>query len=258
MRKMLAVFAAVLALSVGTVRASTNTSEITDMWWNPAESGWGINIILQNDIAFGTFFVYDAAQNPIWYTVTLNYQGNFVWSGDLYATRGPWFGGAFPPSSVSLRKVGTATFSVLTLNSSTLVYSVDGVTVHKSLERQTWKNENLTGSYAGGYSIRSTSCAPSSLNGLQEVSGYLSVLHTGSTFSISATTSGFNCSFNGQYSQTGKLGRVQGTYSCTDSSYGSFLLFEMTPTISGFNARVQGSNQYCQWSGYMGGIKRAN
>src|ERR1700730_7131598 len=71
-------------------RASTTTSEITDMWWNPAESGWGVNIILQNSVVFATFFVYDANRNPVWYTAPRYGQSSaFVWSGALYATNGP-------------------------------------------------------------------------------------------------------------------------------------------------------------------------
>src|SRR5437588_7218298 len=70
-------FLAILFLFVlCNARASTNTSEITDMWWNPAESGWGVNIILQNSVVFATFFVYDANHNPVWYTAPLYKQGS--------------------------------------------------------------------------------------------------------------------------------------------------------------------------------------
>jgi hypothetical protein len=29
-----------------------------DLWWNPAESGWGLNIAHQDDTLFGTLFTY--------------------------------------------------------------------------------------------------------------------------------------------------------------------------------------------------------
>jgi hypothetical protein len=235
---------------------STLTSEITDMWWVPSESGWGLNIILQNSVAFATFFVYDVNHNPVWYTAQLTYQGNNVWSGGLYATTGPWFGGPFPPTT-TIRQAGTASFTLPILNIGTLTYSVDGVTVTKTVERQTWANENYSGTYAGGYSIRMTGCAPSSSNGIQEIAGLLAVSQTGASISISATTSGTSCSFIGTYSQTGKLGVVQGNYSCTDGTHGPFNAFEMTPTINGFTARIAGQSQFCNWSGYLGGIARA-
>jgi hypothetical protein len=260
MKAMRYLFASVLFAIVcvaSPAHASTNTSEITDMWWIPSESGWGLNIILQNNIAFATFFVYDVNRNPVWYTAQLSYQGNFVWTGGLYATSGPWFGGPFPPTA-TIRQAGTASFSAgATLNQGQLTYSVDGVMVSKSVQRQTWTNENYTGTYAGGYSIRMTGCSPASLNGIQEVSGALVVDQTGSSVSMSAVTTGASCTFTGTYSQTGKLGEVQGTYSCTDSSHGTFDAIEMTPTVSGFTARISGQNQFCNWSGYFGGIARA-
>jgi hypothetical protein len=68
MRAPAKLFAISLLFILCNARASTTTSEITDMWWNPAESGWGVNIILQNSVVFATFFVYDANHNPVWYT----------------------------------------------------------------------------------------------------------------------------------------------------------------------------------------------
>jgi hypothetical protein len=102
-----------------------------------------------------------------------------------------------------------------------------------------------------------TACNPSYLNGIQEQSGLLSVSQSGASLSIGAVGSIGTCAFSGTYSQTGKLGSVQGTYSCGDGTTGTFDLGQMTPTLAGFTAVVRGQNQYCQWSGYFGGITRA-
>src|SRR5262245_6995493 len=92
--------------------ASTKTTDITDMWWIPTESGWGLNVILQFDVAFLTFFIYDSSKVPYWVVAAANFQGpsgaDLLWSGDLYATTGPWFGGPFDPLAVGKRPVGTA------------------------------------------------------------------------------------------------------------------------------------------------------
>jgi hypothetical protein len=258
--------AIVLAVAMGfaslPARPSTQSSEITDMWWNPAESGWGVNVILQRDVAFLTFFLYDQAHAPVWYTAQLQYQGAnasgaSMWSGQLYATTGPWYGGAFPSSQVSLRQAGAASFTLSTLNQAALSYTVDGVTVTKVVQRQTWTNENYSGTYAGGYSVR-LSCVPSSLNGVEEVAGLLSVSHNGTSIAISAVAASGSCSFAGTYTQTGKMGGVVGTYTCVNGTRGTFQISEMTPTLSGFTARVSGNNQLCQWSGSLGGISRAH
>jgi hypothetical protein len=227
------------------------------MWWNPAESGWGINVMQQNDTAFFTFFVYGPDQKPIWYTFSGVDSGDFSWSGTLYLTQGPYFGGAFSSTAVSYRAVGTAVFQGLFINQATLTYTVDGTSVTKNLQRQTWKNENLNGTYAGGYSARLGNCSPSSQNGLDEQVGLIYVTQSGLNVTISASLNGGTCNFTGQYSQTGKLGKIVGTYSCVNGVAGTFNLFDVTRTISGFNGRLDAQNQYCTASGYFGGITRA-
>lgn len=257
-RRMLQLLAVVVGLSFSIVQASTSTSEITDMWWNPAESGWGVNVILQNDVAFLTFFVYDTTGNPVWYTAAAPFSSSsFAWTGNLVATKGPWFGGPFPPAAVVARKAGTVTFAVAGLNQATLTYTVDGVTVTKTVQRQTWANEDYTGEYLGGYSVNDTNCNPASANGIEEAGGVLSVVQSGTAISVTAATSLATCTYTGTYGQTGKLGQVSGNYSCTNGVQGAFALAEMTPTISGFTGRIVGQNQFCQFSGYLGGIRRS-
>jgi len=50
---------------------------------------------------------------------------------------------------------------------------------------------------------------------------------------------------------------VTGSYACSTGVQGSFSLVEMMPTISGFTGRIVGQNQFCQFSGTLGGIRRA-
>ena len=246
----------VLALFASSARGSSSTTDITDMWWNPSESGWGLNIILQNDIAFLTFFVYDDAGDPVWYASNAQFSNaDFTWSGDLYAYRGPWFGGAFSP--VTPRKAGTVSFTVSGLDQGTLTYTVDGVTVTKALQRLTWANEDYSGNYLGGYSISDANCTSSNLNGLEEAGGFMTVTQNGSAFSMTSTTSGGTCTYSGSYGQSGKLGQVLGNFACTNGVQGQFALQEMNPTISGFTARFIGQNQFCQFNGYIGGVRRS-
>ena len=257
-RRIVQSFLVILALGVATARASTSSSEITDMWWSPGESGWGVNVVLQRDVAFLTFFVYDTQGNPVWYTsdAHLATDGTTVWSGKLYATNGPWFGGPFAAGNVRVRTVGTVTFSTSQLDQATLTYTVDGVPVSKILQRQTWTNEDYTGEYLGGYSITNSGCTQASLNGLEELGGSVSVAQNGSAISVKATTSVGACTYSGTYTQTGKLGQVTGNYSCTNGVQGAFVLLEMAPTISGFTARIVGQSQFCQFAGTFGGIRR--
>jgi hypothetical protein len=148
------------------------------------------------------------------------------------------------------------------LNQGNLTYSIDGVTVTKTVQRQTWSNENYSRAYAGGYSILLTGCNPPSLNGNVEATGLLFVNQADTNITITSLSDGSGssvdaCTFQGTYSQTGKLGAVAGSYSCNDGTQGTFQLSEMTATISGFTSRATGQNQYCRWTGYVGGITRA-
>jgi hypothetical protein len=101
-----------LAPAAGATSFSTNFS---DLWWIPAESGWGANVTQQADVMFVTIFVFGPSGQPTWYAGTLYYSltapdGSLVFTGDLYQTVAPWFGAVFDPGLVSSRKVGTATF----------------------------------------------------------------------------------------------------------------------------------------------------
>ena len=259
MNRMLQWLVVCVALATGAAQASTSSSEITDMWWNPGETGWGLNVTLQRDVAFLTFFVYGTTGSPTWFTsdAHLATDGSAVWSGQLYATTGPWFGGPFNAGNVRVRTVGSATFTLVSLNQATLTYTVDNLTVTKTLERQTWTSEDYSGEYLGGYSVANSGCNPINLNGTQEDGGFLSVRQNGAAITITTTTAATTCTYNGTYVQTGKLGQVNGSYSCTSGVSGSFQLFDMTPMLSGFTGRFAGQNNHCQFSGYFGGVRRS-
>jgi hypothetical protein len=64
-----------------------------DLWWNPTESGWGLNITQQSDIVFATLFTYAEDQSPIWYVMSAGRrQPDGSFSGELYrVASGPPF-----------------------------------------------------------------------------------------------------------------------------------------------------------------------
>ena len=256
-RRMLQIAVVVVGIACAPAYASTATSEVTDMWWNPAEPGWGVNVTLQSDVAFLTFFVYDSNRNPVWYTAAAHFSpATSGWTGDLIATKGAWFGGAY--SNYTARKAGTVTFAVSQLNQATLTYTVDGVTVSKAVQRQTWANENFTGDYLGGYSVNNTNCSGAVQNGVEEAGGLVTVVHNGSAIAMTAATALSTCTYSGTYTQTGKLGRVSGNYTCSNEIQGGFAMAELTPTVSGFTGRLVGQNQFCQFSGQFGGVRRSH
>jgi hypothetical protein len=110
----------------------------TDLWWNPAESGWGMNINHQSDIVFATLFTYGADGSPLWLVMSEGrLQGDGSFSGVLYRASGPPFGAnPWSPSAVSLATVGTMRIAFTSADNATLDYTLDGIAVRKNIERQ--------------------------------------------------------------------------------------------------------------------------
>ena len=245
-----------LALSA---RASSGTN-FSDQWWNPGESGWGAAILQQADVLFVDLFVYGADNRPTWYTSAAYYQpqsGRVLFSGDLYATSGPWFGAFFDPTAVFARKVGTLQFDANSTDFATLTYSVDGVVVTKSVQRQLWAYENFTGSYYGGLVYDQSHCSSSADNGHVEEFGGFTVDHAAdNTFTLSLASNYGNCTITGNYSQLGHMGSVDANYACSYGINGTMTLYELERTSAGMTGRFVGQNNACQVAGTLGGVER--
>jgi hypothetical protein len=146
--------------------ATSFSPDISGLWWNPDESGWGVNLIQQGSTIFATFFVYGADGRPSWFTAS-DMRGPsapgqpMVFSGKLYESTGPAFSSsAFDPNAVVRREVGNATFEYLSLNEGTLTYTVAGVQMRKTIRRQTWALNDITGHFIVNRVLRGQNCEP--------------------------------------------------------------------------------------------------
>lgn len=123
-----------------TLGAQAGNLNRTALWWNPAESGWGINLNHQGDILFGTLFTYAADRAPLWLVMPAgNRQGvSSTFAGDLYRVTGPAFNAVpfTPITDANLARVGKATVTFTGTDAATLVYDVNAVTVSKAVRRQ--------------------------------------------------------------------------------------------------------------------------
>lgn len=131
----LAFAVALLAGVAGTARAAN----YTDIWWNAAESGWGLTLTHHNDKVFAVWYLYDEAGKPLWVVMS---DGEFSadgrsFSGDLYRTAGPsWRDPDFRWSRVRVDKVGAARIDFGADDvSATVTYSVSGKTIIKAVTR---------------------------------------------------------------------------------------------------------------------------
>ena len=256
---------AVLLIAVATsfpspTRATSFTTDQTDAWSIPGESGTGFLTFQRGSVMFGAVFVHDPTQAPIWYSATLFYAGNFIWTGDLYLTNGPWFGiEPFNQSAVTYRKVGTMTWTATSVTSGQLKYDVDGVFVVENATRQFVVNDDFSGHYAGGLHQTFTGCINPTYNGTSELVGILNISQNGTTLGMTASfTSGGSCSYTGTLSQAGQMGAVAGTFTCSDGETGSFQAFEVQVNPTGITGRFSSSNNTlagCNASGWFGGMR---
>jgi len=79
-----------------------------DLWFNPAESGWGITLHQQYNTVFATWFVYDTDGSPTWLVMPDAAHNYGVITGDVYRPAAASTGMPFVASGVSTHKVGTA------------------------------------------------------------------------------------------------------------------------------------------------------
>ncbi|MGZ5649649.1 MAG: trypsin-like peptidase domain-containing protein [Usitatibacter sp.] len=106
-----------------------------DLWWNPGESGWGVNISHQGSTLFATLFVYDANRRATWYVMSQGLRNiSGAYSGTLYRTAGPAFN-ASPWTTATVTPVGNMSFTFSGGNAATLTYTVNGVSVTKQIQR---------------------------------------------------------------------------------------------------------------------------
>ena len=81
------VFAGAAPVCTSTKASRASATSMQDLWFDPADPGWGIGIAHQGDTLFATLFTYDEAGNPTWLvasSVTRDAEG--AYAGTLYRT----------------------------------------------------------------------------------------------------------------------------------------------------------------------------
>ena len=243
--------------------ATSYSTDQSDLWFNPAEQGWGIQLVQRGALIFATMFVYDPSHTPIWYGGTLYPTGgSLTWSGDNYVTTGPWFGNVpFDPSQFSPRIVGTMTWAATSILTGTLTYTVDGVSVTKLLTRQPFPPDDFSGTFQGAIHRATSSCSSPGDNTTNELGAGFFIYQVNNT-SMTITTSdalGAVCTYSGTLSQAGQMGSILGTYSCNTGDSGNFNMFELQVNISGITGRFAQSSDLtgCASNGWFGAMRNA-
>ncbi|HET9577868.1 MAG TPA: CotH kinase family protein, partial [Usitatibacter sp.] len=106
------------------------------LWWNAAESGWGLNIAHQRDAMTATWLTYDASGRGTWLTMLADRRGDGTYAGTVYETTRPYFGVQYEPVRVSRLPVGQATLAFGDASHGTLQFNVRGVEGSKAITRE--------------------------------------------------------------------------------------------------------------------------
>ncbi|HET9579878.1 MAG TPA: hypothetical protein VFP44_18735 [Usitatibacter sp.] len=125
-----------VAARTGSAMPHTNYS---DLWFNPNESGWGINIQQHpSDKIFATWFVYGLDNKPTWFVIPDGtWTSDRQYTGTVYRTHGPFFQDpVWNPSLVSVIPAGSATLQFTKYDTLVLSYTIDGVPGQKTAVRQ--------------------------------------------------------------------------------------------------------------------------
>ena len=254
-RRLLAAIALAACFSAPSWSASYSTDQ-SDLWWIPGESGWGIQLVQRNSTIFATMFVYDQSDAATWYVATMVATG-LTWTGDLYATKGPWFGAVpFDSNAVSATKVGTMTWTAATVLTGALTYTVNGMQVTKNVQREYIALDDFQGDYGGNWHQVSTDCSDPTQNGTKDLPTAIAIRQSGSSIVLATVDENFKrCTYTGPLSQGGQMGCSSGSFTCTDNTQGTFSFCEMQVNVSGFTTRFDehAAPGGCTTTGWFGG-----
>ena len=258
MRSLRAFVAAAMVAATGGAHASATLTNFSDLWWNPDESGWGLNIAQQADLMYVTFYVFDRSTQPTWYAAVLLHQGTQpsgaeLFAGPVYRSTGPHNGGVWDATEVKTTAIGQAQFRATSTTQATMSWQInDGgipLATTSSVQRFTLRDDNLGGTYVGATSDVTLNCANPANNGLvTNETGAFTVVHVGTAVEIR----GPRCTYSGARAQTGQTSRIEGRYSCNDGAAGSFQFFDVKIEPGGLVGRYTGTGSFCEFAGNIG------
>jgi hypothetical protein len=202
-----------------------------DVFFDVAEPGWGVFVKQSGTFQFLAFFIYGPSGQPTWYTAQLTDTGDGTglnYAGPLFATTGTYFGNPWLGDVAT--QVGTASFQGSAVPEdyfhATLTYTVNGVPVTKTIQRQTLTAFALSGTYSGSVAGSVTNCANASNNTGVGARFNLTVAQVADvsatlTFSFVDTAhSGLVCTISGPLTHYGGLYTIPSAqYSCSGTGF---------------------------------------
>jgi hypothetical protein len=255
-----------LAAALLAAAIPAHAGKYSDLWFNPEESGWGMNVVQQGDTAFVTLFVYGADGKPAWYVapaaqVTAIGSGNLpLFRGMLYRTEGPAHTGPFDPSRVKAFGVGELFLETLSSGRIRVTYTTEGTgEIVKEVQRQTWQLPPLAANYTGQFILRLT-IPGSTPFGTHAYHGEMlvGVGDDGQAFMRVDDALGPRCEYRGPLVQSGRFARITGTFGCIGGDFtdGTFEITDFEVTEHGISGFLRKSSPALNGSGRFAAVRQ--
>lgn len=216
-------------------------ADYTDLWWSPAEPGWGLTFIQAQSFLYATFFVHGPGNQPVWYTGEMARDAVGAFAGPLYVTTGSAFNAPPNPAHKSVRQVGTVTFAPIAATVGTLAYSVDGVVVTKLVQRQTLRTIPLGDTFLGGLVAQTSGCTDPRADANVRRNVSLRVVQAAADQRLALDVDlqdGTACKLSGTYVQQGQLYTLpDATYACSNGLSTTARISELRATATGIEGR---------------------
>lgn len=249
---MLKQFILIVALLI--VAARADAQNYTDVYYNPAESGWGVFLVQSDTTQFLAFFIYGTDSKPTWYTAQLEEDTVGNYNGQLYATTGTYFGLPWNPAQLTVATVGTVSFVPTDAYHATVTYALTGgPNVTKTVQRQTLTAYKLQGNYSGSMSGTQSGCTDPSDNDAHARGRYnLAASQTGDaavTMTVSFVdpeNNGVVCTLQGPLTHFGRIYKMANAQlSCkepgaTTAETTTVVIDSLHPTGQGIEFRLSG------------------
>ncbi len=145
-----------------------NDIDYTDVWWNPQRSGWGMNLVQQQNAAYVSLHDYKTDGTPTWYVAPLTRRADGSFAGEVYRHASAPISAPLTTSQVSGTPVGNFVFTPTSPTWGTIVYTIDGQQGEQTVTRFTFVPEPLEierGLWNSSLVLWRTSCSGPSSNG---------------------------------------------------------------------------------------------
>ena len=261
----------------GTLAQSAERSGLqpdpTGIWFDPAESGWGLAITQQGGTSVAVLFVYGTDGKPAWYVASnvidtghgVNTLVQEAFAGTLYRTTGPYYGSDTDTTVLGATAAGTLQVAFIGgTDKLDVAYTVAGTAVHKTVQRETWGSNAalLHDSFTGGlFPSTGTACGSTGLFATTPVTLITTTDPSSGSIRFSwGTGTDTACVLDTTYTQTGQLASLAGPLKCgpignPTATLGTVTIFGASVAEKGFAGFAGFSSGGCATGGFVGGVR---